>query len=108
MGDAPSKVRTGRESKKPTKTNAPEGASAPLVLPRVSTLLLRIEHACSFTSIPDKSGAAAGISTCCSAQVSLVTMTTVNDDLHSFHRLVDHRIDNIHAVLETILLASVA
>jgi hypothetical protein len=56
------------------KTNAPEGAFAPLVLPRVSTLLLHIEHACSFTSTPGKPGAAAGISTCCRVQVSMLTM----------------------------------
>jgi hypothetical protein len=38
----------------------------------------------------------------------MLTMATVNDDLHSFHRLVDPQIDNIRAVLETILFASVA
>ena len=90
------------------KTNAPEGAFAPLVLPRVSTLLLHIEHACSFTSTPGKPGAAAGIGTCRWIQVYMLSMTTVNDDSHSFHRLVNPQMDNIRAVLETILFASVA
>ena len=74
------------------KTNAPEGAFAPLVLPRVSTLLLHNEHACSFTSIPGKPGAAAGIRTCCRVQVYMLTMTTVNDDLHSFTDLSNLRL----------------